>query len=187
MYFFENKKNCHKTTATLKFLCHCVMQIKVAILLFDTNVILAENCERDSAVFVETLTLRSWAHLVAVFENFDKYNLEPFDRVVRKGFSGSARDSLLTIYQFATDSDGYFADVLYNSMAGLGTRDRTLIRVVVTRAEIDMGNIKVAFINKYLKTLETTIDVSTQKIIFFKISLFARRKKLCELPIFVPK
>lgn len=124
--------------------------------------ILAENCERDSAIFVEILTLRSWSHLVAVFDKFDEMSAVPFERVVRKGFSGSARDSLLTIYQFATDSDGYFADVLYNSMVGLGTRDRTLIRVVVTRAEIDMGNIKVAFINKYLKTLETTIDVSLQ-------------------------
>lgn len=133
-------------------------------------------------MFVETLTMRSWPHLIAVFDKFDKLNLTPFDRVVRKGFSGSTRDSLLTIYQFATDSDGYFADVLYYSMAGLGTRDRTLIRVVVTRAEIDMGNIKVAFINKYLKTLETTIDVSisinyTNNIFNFTFAVVCQNKK----------
>jgi len=48
-------------------------------------------------------------------------------------------------------------------MKGLGTDDSRLIRLVVTRCEVDMGEIKIEFIHQYGKSLEDFISVSDKK------------------------
>ena len=54
----------------------------------------------------------------------------------------------------------YFAKALYKSMKGLGTDDDTLVRVVASRCEVDMVQIKEAFKYEYGKTLGKFISVS---------------------------
>jgi annexin A7/11 len=50
---------------------------------------------------------------------------------------------------------------LYKSMIGVGTDDSSLIRVITTRAEIDMLYIKGEFSSMYKKTLEHMIAGDT--------------------------
>lgn len=54
-----------------------------------------------------------------------------------------------------------FPQALRKAMKGLGTNDTALIRVVVTRAEIDMQYIKAEYHKKYHKQLSEAIHSET--------------------------
>ena len=54
-----------------------------------------------------------------------------------------------------------FLQMLYWSMNGIGTNDDALIRVIVTRAEIDLQAIKMEFQRVYREDLEDMISSDT--------------------------
>lgn len=54
----------------------------------------------------------------------------------------------------------HFATELYKSMKGLGTDDNRLCRVIVSRCEVDMVQIKEEFQKQYKQTLAMFIAVS---------------------------
>lgn len=51
--------------------------------------------------------------------------------------------------------------MLRKAMKGLGTDDTRLIRVIVTRAEIDLQHIKAEYLKKYKKTLNDAVHSET--------------------------
>lgn len=57
------------------------------------------------------------------------------------------------------DKPGFFAERLRDAIACIGTKDRQLIRIVVSRCEIDMQEIKRAYQLRYQKSLEQAISV----------------------------
>lgn len=54
----------------------------------------------------------------------------------------------------------YFAQALHDAMKGLGTDDNTLVRIVASRCEVDMVQIKEEFQRNFKQTLAAFIAVS---------------------------
>lgn len=64
----------------------------------------------------------------------------------------------MAIIECTSNKAEFFASLLKKSMQGLGTNDRDLIRLIVTRCEIDLHDIKVTFKRKYGKTLASYVS-----------------------------
>uniref|UniRef100_A0A8C2ZEP6 Annexin n=1 Tax=Cyclopterus lumpus TaxID=8103 RepID=A0A8C2ZEP6_CYCLU len=59
------------------------------------------------------------------------------------------------------NTPAYFAERLHKAMQGAGTKDETLIRIMVTRCEVDMLDIRQAYVKTYGKSLYNHISGDT--------------------------
>ena len=60
----------------------------------------------------------------------------------------------------------YFASELHRAMKGLGTDDDTLVRIVASRCEVDMVQIKEEFLRNFKQSLYSWIVVSFRLYMF---------------------
>lgn len=115
----------------------------------------------DEATFIQILSTRNYEQLKLIAQKYEKLAGRSLETDIKKEFSGDIEDALLTILRTALDRPDSFAFRLHKSMKGWGTNDDSLIRLVVTRSEIDMEDIKDAFSRKYGKTLHSFIKGDT--------------------------
>ncbi|KAK1283458.1 Annexin D5 [Acorus calamus] len=115
----------------------------------------------DENVFIQIFSHRSRAQLAAVAAAYNRIYGTELTKAVKKETSGDFEYALLTILRCAENPAKYFAKVLHKAMKGLGTNDTTLIRVVVTRTEIDMYYIKAEFHKQFGKSLGDWIHSET--------------------------
>uniref|UniRef100_A0A7M4F443 Annexin n=1 Tax=Crocodylus porosus TaxID=8502 RepID=A0A7M4F443_CROPO len=108
--------------------------------------------------FLSILCTRSYPHLRKVFQEFVKMTNHDVEHAIRKRMSGDVRDAFVAIVRSIKNRPAFFADKLYKSMKGLGTDDRTLIRIMVSRSEIDLLNIRREFIDLHETSLHQMIE-----------------------------
>ncbi|KAL8583598.1 hypothetical protein ACOMHN_028368 [Nucella lapillus] len=80
------------------------------------------------------------------------------EEAIRNECSGALQEGYLAIVESVKSQPNYFARRLHDSMAGLGTSDSDLIRIIVTRSEIDLEEIKHAYESRYDTPLVDAID-----------------------------
>lgn len=113
----------------------------------------------DESTFNMVLCQRNYAQLRLIFEEYTKMTGHTLEKAIQKEFSGDIKDGLMAIVQSVSNKHEFFASRLKKSMAGMGTNDAQLIRVIVTRSEIDLMDIKGAFERAYGKSLKSWIKV----------------------------
>ncbi|PIA29923.1 hypothetical protein AQUCO_05800180v1 [Aquilegia coerulea] len=115
----------------------------------------------DETAFIHIFSERSSAHLAAVSAAYKSMYGSSLEKAIKKETSGNFEFGLLTILRCAENPAKYFAKSLHKAMKGMGTRDTDLIRIVVTRTEIDMQYIKGEYQKNYGKTLHDAIKAET--------------------------
>ncbi|XP_005997315.1 annexin A7 isoform X1 [Latimeria chalumnae] len=115
----------------------------------------------DESSFNMILATRSFPQLRATVEAYSRIAHRELTKAVSKEFSGSVGEGLKAIIHCAMNQPSYFAEKLCKSMRGAGTKDSTLIRVIVTRSEIDLVQIKQAYQHVYQKSLASAVQSDT--------------------------
>ncbi|XP_022092306.1 annexin A4-like isoform X2 [Acanthaster planci] len=107
----------------------------------------------DESKFNEILASRSFPQLRATFDEYSRLGKYSIEQSIKREMSGDLEKGMLTIVDCVRNTPKYFAMKLYKSMKGIGTDDDTLMRVIISRSEIDMMEVKQEFHRDHKQTL----------------------------------
>eukprot|EP00050_Salpingoeca_kvevrii_P021741 m.114927 g.114927 ORF g.114927 m.114927 type:complete len:622 (+) comp9462_c0_seq2:167-2032(+) len=107
----------------------------------------------DEEELNKILSLRSYMQLDATLQEYTKISGYDLTRVLEKELDSETAAGMKTLVHCARCPATFFAEQLQKACLGAGTDDSTLVRIIVTRAEIDMPRIKEEFLRLYRKTL----------------------------------
>ena len=115
----------------------------------------------DEKVFYDILTKASAAEIKMINKiYYQKYNHDLL-KAIDNEFSGDIKKLLKTIVNVSLNPSEYFATRVKHAMKGLGTKDNLLIRILVTRDEIDIPQIREAYKRLYNKDMIKDIESET--------------------------
>ena len=116
----------------------------------------------DSAVFNKIFTGCSPAEIACIAREYHKISGHTILDGINKEFSGNTKKALRSIVYATISPSEYFATRVKDAIKGFGTNDHLLIRVLVTRDEIDMPQIKQYYKQLYGKDMVQAVksDIS---------------------------
>jgi annexin A7/11 len=115
----------------------------------------------DESVFYKILTENSPPEIACIAMEYQKISKNSLLTAIDKEFSGDMKKALKTIVYAIINPSEYFATRVNKAVKGLGTDNKLLIRIIVTRAEIDMPQIKEAYKKLYNKDMVEAIKSDT--------------------------
>uniref|UniRef100_A0A2K5E3H4 Annexin n=1 Tax=Aotus nancymaae TaxID=37293 RepID=A0A2K5E3H4_AOTNA len=115
----------------------------------------------DESKFNAVLCSRSRAHLVAVFNEYQRMTGRDIEKSICQEMSGDLEQGMLAVVKCLKNTPAFFAERLNKAMRGAGTKDRTLIRIMVSRSETDLLDIRSEYKRMYGKSLYHDISGDT--------------------------
>ena len=115
----------------------------------------------DEKLFIDILTKCSTQELQLLAQVYEKQAGESLLKSIDKEFSGNLKKTLKTIIYANTAPSEYFASRVYEAVKGAGTKDKLLMRILITRDEVDMPQIKECYKKLYGKDMVQAVKTDT--------------------------
>jgi len=115
----------------------------------------------DEDAFVEILSKAGQRQAYYIFQEYKKISGRTIEQAIKAEMSGDLLNGLLAIVKTLQNRANYFAQRLSAAMKGWGTDDDALVRIIVSRCEIDLATIKYEYEKIYGKTLLSDVKGET--------------------------
>uniref|UniRef100_A0A803KBT7 Annexin A10 n=1 Tax=Xenopus tropicalis TaxID=8364 RepID=A0A803KBT7_XENTR len=119
--------------------------------------VLWEACQRRTGEHKNMLQMilcnKSYQQLWLVFQEFQTISGQDIAAAISECFDGYFQQLLLAIVSAARDRPAYYAYRLYNAIHDFGFHNKTIIRILISRSEIDLTNIRQKYKETYGKSL----------------------------------
>ncbi|XP_062991230.1 annexin A3 [Elgaria multicarinata webbii] len=115
----------------------------------------------DEDKFIEVLCFSSFPQLKLTFEEYRNISGKKIEDSIQSELSGDFEDLLLAIVKCASNTPAFFAERLNKCLKGAGTDEFTLNRILVTRSEIDLLDIRAEYKKLYGVSLYSAIKSDT--------------------------
>ncbi|XP_041815794.1 annexin A1-like [Chelmon rostratus] len=116
----------------------------------------------NASAFIDILTSRSGPQLSKTFQQYACISDVTLPKALGTEMKGDIEDCLLDIVKCAWNKPAFFAEKLHLAMKGHGTCEETLIRVLVSRSEVDLKRILEEYRAMYDDTLQEHILKDTE-------------------------
>ncbi|XP_062869828.1 annexin A3b [Trichomycterus rosablanca] len=115
----------------------------------------------DESKFIDLLCHRSVPQLRQTLVEYKNLSGKTLQQSIESEMSGKLEDILVAVVKCVKSVPAYMAELLYNSMKGAGTTESILTRIMVSRSEIDMMDIKTEYKKMFGSSLYTAIESET--------------------------
>ena len=116
----------------------------------------------DESVFTQIFATRSPLEIAAIAGFYKQICGYDLYTTLKKEFSGNVEKLLKAIFYASINPPEWFATRVRNALEGIGTKDKQLIRIIVSRAEIDLREIKQAYFRLYNRDMVSDIRNDTK-------------------------
>ena len=115
----------------------------------------------DEQLFMDILTKTSTPELQLLIDTYQKKAGESLLASIDKEFIGDVKKTLKTIIYANTTPSEYFASRVNEAITSAGQKDELLMRILITRDEVDMPKIKECYKKLYGKDMVESVKEAT--------------------------
>ncbi|TNM91857.1 hypothetical protein fugu_018869 [Takifugu bimaculatus] len=112
----------------------------------------------DEAKFIDILCHRSVPQLRQTLVEYKSMSKKTLQESIESEMSGTLQDLLVAVVKCVKNVPAYFAERLFRAMKGAGTTESVLTRILVSRAEIDLSDIKAEYKKLFGFTLYSRLE-----------------------------